>query len=136
MAEQGGFGVVLKIMVSTTLTAVVKVTDVDFPKFKKFLAESTGHDATSGYQTWIASGKRALESFTCTVVWDSAVSTHAAILAAFDSDSAVSMSIEDPDGDEVIAFSAHVFGMERMSKQEDAYTCEIEIQPTGKPTIT
>lgn len=136
MAIQGGFGVVLKIMVSTTLTAVANVVDVDFPKFKKFLAESTAHDSTSGYQTWVATGKRALEAFTCTLMWDSAAATHAAMVTAFDSDAALSMSIEDPNGDEVIAFSAHISTMERISKQEEGYTCEVEIQPTGAPTIT
>lgn len=136
MAAQGGFGVQLKIMVSTTLTAVANVIDVDFPKFKKFLAESTAHDSTSGYQTWVATGKRALESFTCTLLWEDSVTTHAAMVTAFSADTAVSMSIQDPDGNEIIAFSAHISGMERMSKQEEAFTCEVEIQPTGAPTIT
>lgn len=136
MAIQGGFGAILKIMVSTTLTAVVNVVDVDFPKFKKFLAESTAHDSTSGYQTWVATGKRALESFTCTLMWDDSTTTHAAMVTAFDSDAAVSMSIQDPDGGEIIAFSGHIFGMERMSQQEEGYQCEVEIQPTGAPTIT
>jgi hypothetical protein len=40
MARQGGFGVQLKITVSATLTAVANLVDVDFPKFKKFIAEA------------------------------------------------------------------------------------------------
>ena len=72
MAGQGGFGVVLKIMVGTVLTAVAAVMDVDFPEFEKILSESTGHDSTDGYKEWIASGKRALNEFTCTLTWDSA----------------------------------------------------------------
>jgi len=57
MAEQGGFGVVLKIMISTTLTAVTNLLDVDFPETEKFLADMTAHPASaaSGYTTWIDS---------------------------------------------------------------------------------
>jgi hypothetical protein len=136
MANQGGYGVQLKIMVSTTLTAIAAMKDVDFPKFTKFLAESTGHDATSGYYTATATGKRRLEPFTCLLEWDSVAATHAAIVTAFDSDSAVSMSIQDPDGVEVIAFSAHIEAITRISKQEDTYQAEVAIHPTGAPTIT
>lgn len=136
MAGQGGFGVVLKIMVSTTLTAVAKVLDVDFPKFKKFVAENTGHDATSGWYTAISTGKRRLEPFQATLEWDSVAATHAAIQTAFDSDAAVSMSIEDPDGVEVIAFSGIIEEIERVGKQEDTYKAVVLIHPTGAPTIT
>lgn len=136
MAGQGGFGVVLKIMISTTLTAVAKVIDVDFPKFKKFVAENTGHDATSGYYTAISTGKRRLEPFPVVLEWDSVAATHAAIVAAFSADTALSMSIEDPDGVEVIAFSGIIEEIERLGKQEDTYKANVLIHPTGAPTIT
>lgn len=136
MAIQGGYGVSLKIMVSTVLTAVANLRDVDFPKQTKYVAESTSHAATLGYYTAIATGKRRLEPFTATLDWDSADSTHTAILAAFDADTAVSMSIQDPDGVEVIAFSAIIEQVERISKQEDSYQAKVVIHPTGSPTIT
>lgn len=136
MAAQGGYGVKLKIMVSTTLTVVANLIDVDFPKFVKFIAESTGHDATSGYYTSVATGKRKVEAFTATLAWDHADSTHAAIVTAFAADAAVSMSIEDPDSGEVIAFSAHVETIGRISKQEETYQAEVMFHPTGPATIT
>ena len=136
MAEQGGFGVVLKIMVSTTLTAVAHVLDVDFPRFRKYIAESTGHDATDGYYEAIATGKRRIEPFTVRLAWDSDNSTHAAMVTAFGSDAAVSMSIEDPEGDEVISFSAHIEAIGRIARQEDVVQAEVLIHPTGKATIT
>lgn len=136
MAVQGGYGVVLKIMVSTTLTAVANLKDIDFPKFTKFVAESTAHDSTSGYYTAVATGKRRLEPFTATLGWDDSDTTHAAIVTAFDSDAAVSMSIEDPGGAEVIAFSAHIEAISRIAKQEDEYVAEVSIHPTGAATIT
>jgi len=136
MTVQGGYGVVLKIMVSTVLTAVANLKDIDFPKFTKFVAESTGHDATNGYYTAVATGKRRLEAFNATLGWDDSDTTHAAIVAAFDSDAAVSMSIEDPSGNEVIAFSAHIEAIGRIAKQEDEYVAEVTIHPTGSATIT
>ena len=136
MGTQGGFGLDCKITVGTVLTTIAHILDGEFPKFKKFLKEFPGHDADEGWAEYIATGKRSLEPFKLTLGWDSADSTHAAIVAAFDADTTVNMSIEDPDGVEVIAFAAHVETLGRISVQEDGYKCEVEVQPTGKPEIT
>lgn len=135
MAEQGGFGVVLKIMVSTTLTAVANLMDVDFPRFMKFISESTGHDQADGYYEAVATGKRRVEPFRAVLAWDTSETTHSAMVTAFDSDAAVSMSIEDPAGDETISGTAHIEAIGRVSRQEDTYQAEVEIHPTGKWTI-
>jgi len=135
MTAQGGFGVILKIDVSG-LTAVVGIVDVDFPEFEKILSESTSHDSTGGYAEYTATGKRKVNEFSCTLNWDTAQATHAAVVTAFDSDLPVNMSIEDPDGDEVIAFAAHIRTISRIGKQEDHYQAEVAIQPTGEPSIT
>jgi len=132
---QGGFGVTLKIDVGTVLTAVTKVKDCPFPEFEKILAESTGHDSAGGYAEFVATGKRRLNEFTVTLIWDVDEATHAAMLTAFDSDAPVSCSVADPDGDETITFEAHIRTVNRMSEQEDAYQAEVAIQPTGQPTI-
>ena len=136
MAEQGGFGVVLKITVSAALTAVANLLDVEFPEFEKVVVESTKHSSPGGYAEYIATGLREMKSFKATLGWDAAETTHAAVLAAFDSDSTVNMSIQDPDGAEVIAFAAHITKLGRMSKQREQYKCDVTIQPTGQPTIT
>ncbi len=136
MTTQGGYGLKCKITVGTVLTSIAHILDCEFPKFVKVVKEFTGHDADTGYAEWISTGKRKLESFKMTLGWDSADATHAAIVAAFGADTSVNMSIEDPDGVEVIAFAAHVTTLERISEQEDGYKCEVEVQPTGKPTIT
>ncbi len=135
MAGQGSFGHDLKIMVATTLTTIANVVDMDYPALEKVVAESTGHDSTAGYAEWIATGKYTVGEFTITVVWDSADSTHAAIVTAFDAGAAVSMSLADPDTVETITFSAHVKGMTRQADQEDAYKAEIVFQPTGQASI-
>lgn len=133
---QGGFGVILSIDVGTVLTAVTKIVDVGFPEFEKILAESTGHDSTDGYYEAVATGKRKLNEFTCTLTWDTNEATHAAVVTAFDADAAVSFSIQDPIGDETIAFEGHIRTVGRISEQEDVYKAEVAIQPTGAPTIT
>lgn len=136
MPPQGAFGVAIKIAVSTVLTAVVHVLDVDPIEFEKFIAEVTCHDSTDGYAEHIATGKRSFNEFALTVLWDRDEQTHQAVLAAFDSDEAVQMSIEDPEGIETITFNAIVTKMGRIFSQDDAYKCAVTIQPTGKPTIT
>lgn len=137
MATQGSFGVKLKIDISSTLTAIAYMTDVSFPAQEKELADITPHPTTgnTGYREWLDTGVRSLSDFTCTLTWDAAESTHAAILSAFDSTSPVSMSIEDPTGGETIAFSAHIKRISRLSALADAYKAEVQIQPTGAPTI-
>lgn len=136
MSFQGGFGAKLKITVSAALTVVAGVTKVEFPEFEKMIAETTAHDATGGWATFIDTGKRKLNSFKATLNWDKSHATHAAINTAFNANSAVAMTIEDPAGSEIIAFNALIVKVGRVADQEDVYSCEVEIQPTGAPTIT
>ena len=133
----GGFGLQVKITVGTSLTAIAHLLEgSELPKMKKFLAEATSHSATGGWATKVATGKRSLESFKVVLGWDSDDTTHAAIQTAFDSNSPVNMSVISPDSDETIAFSAHIEEIARLTGQEDAYTAEVMISPTGKPTIS
>ena len=135
MAEQGGFGVILKISVSATMTAVANLRDVEFPEFEKTLADSTKHSSPSGYMERIATGLKEVKSFKAELGWDKGQTTHATIIAAFDSLSPVNMSIQDPAGVETISFSAHVQKLGRVAKMKDVYICNVTIQPTGAPTI-
>jgi predicted secreted protein len=136
MATQGGFGLKIKITVASTLTAIAKITEGEIPEFERMVAEVTAHDSPNGWAEFISTGKRKMNEFKFTLLWDSTLSTHAAITAAFDSEAAVNMSVEDPDGVEVIAFAAFITKMGRISEQEEGYTCEVAVQPTGQPTIT
>lgn len=136
MADQGGYGAKLKISINSVLTVVASVIDLEFPEFQKILADVTAHDSPSGYAEHIATGKRSLEEFSCTLLWDRDQDTHHNIVAAFASDASVNMSVEDPDGIEVIAFAAHIRSLGRIAEQEEGYRCEVGIQPTGVPTIT
>ncbi len=133
----GGFGIQVKITVGTSLTALTYLLEgSELPKFKKFIADATAHSSTGGWAQRIATGKRSLESFKVVLGWDSDEATHAAVQTAFDSDAAVAMSVVSPGTDETIAFSAHIEEISRITPQEDAYTAEVMITPTGKPTIT
>lgn len=132
---EGAFGVKLKITVSNTLTAIAHLEEVDYPEFEKTLAKIRCHDSAGGYPDYIDTGARDINSIKATLVWDVSESTHAAIVTAFDSTTPVGMSIEDPEGDEVITFDAHIQKVGRIAKSEDAFKCEVEIQPTGEPGI-
>lgn len=136
MAEQGGFGVKLKITVGTALTVVAGVREVEFPEFERMLADATSHDSTGGWREMIDTGKKSLNAFTVTLNWDKAQTTHAAMVTAFSSASAVNMSIEDPAGGEIISFAAFITKIGRTAEQEEVYSAEVEITPTGAPTIT
>jgi predicted secreted protein len=136
MTTQGGYGLVIKIEITATLTAIAHVLESDMPEFEKIIADVTAHDSPSGWAQSIATGKRQMNEFTMTLLWDADAATHAAIVAAFNSDVTVNMSVQDPDGIEVIAFAAHVVKIGRMAEQEEGYQAEITIQPTGVPTIT
>ena len=133
---QGGMGVPLKIDVTAVLTAIVNLLDIDNLEFEKILAEMTGHDAAGGYDVQVDTGKRRTSPLVATIGWDDSEATHTAVIAAFNSTSPVDMSIEDPGGTEVIAFSAHIQKMGRVYKQEDGYKAKVTIKPTGAPTIT
>lgn len=138
MAEQGGFGVVLKIMISTTLTAVANLRDIDFPEQTKEVADVTKHPASAvvGYREFLDSGVRELTPFTAVLGWDDTAATHTALVTAFDATTALSMSLEDPAGQEIIAFSGIVQTIGRVAKIGDSYRANVTIRPTGAPTIT
>ena len=138
MATQGGFGMVVSFQADTDtpLETIVNVLDGEIPEFEKFLADSTSHGSAGGYSEFIATGQRQMNSFKLTLGWDPADATHAALVTAFDSDSPVAMKVQDPNGDEVISFNAHIQKLGRVSKMKDMLKCEVTIQPTGQPTIT
>lgn len=135
---EGGMGLAVKITVGTMLTAMTYLLEgSELPKMKAFIAEATPHNATGGWTKRVHSGKRSLEPFKVILGWDSDEVTHAAVQTAFDSDSSVNMSVISPDGaDETIAFAAFIEEIARITSQEDKYTAEVMITPTGKPTIT
>lgn len=136
MTTQGGFGLQIKITVSAALTAIADLLEGEIPEFEKFLAEATPHSAAGGYAKYVATGKFKVNEFKFKIGWDKDEVTHAAILAAFNSTSTVNMSVVAPNADETIAFAAHVNKLGRVSEQEDAYTCEVTVTPSGQPTIS
>jgi len=133
---QGGFGAIMKITVFSSLTAVASIIDFEWPEFEKVIAEITAHDSPSGYAEHLSTGKRMMNSFTMTLLWDRDHDTHHAMVQAFESDLAVVCSVEDKDQTEIIQFSAIVTRLGRMSDQEEGYQAEVEFQPTGAPSIT
>jgi predicted secreted protein len=135
MTTRGGFGLTIKIMITATLTAIVDLLEGEIPEFEKYLAEATPHNAPGGYAKHVATGKFKMNEFKFTLGWDKADTTHAAVLAAFNSTNTVAMQIVSPSGNETISFDAHVFKLGRVAEQEESYTCEVSVQPSGQPTL-
>lgn len=135
MATQGGHGLDVKINTGSLVT-IVNLMDCAFPEQEKYLAEATFHDSTSAYLEYISTGLRNLTEFEMTVAWDDTETTHAQLVTSFDANTAIGMSIEDPLGQEVIAFDAHILKLGRVSQSRELYQCKISVQPTGGPTIT
>ncbi len=135
MAKQGGFGVTVKIEITSVLTAIANVVDAEFPEFEKFLADDTSHGSTGGYMEYISSGVRECKEFKLTLNWDKSSSTHAALVTGFNSDATVNMSIQDSKSQEVISFAAHIRKLGRVAKIKGAFQCVVTIQPSGQPTI-
>lgn len=136
MAEQGGFGVKLKITVTATLTLLTGVEEVEFPELEKVMADITSHDSVDGWDEVIPSGRFNSSEFVATLTWDADAATHAAVQTAFLSKTSMPMSIEDPAGVEVLTFNGYVTKMGRISEQEEGYKCTVTFKPTGKVTIT
>ncbi len=135
---QGGFGFTVKLHIGTATpwTTIASVMDGEFPEQEALVAESTGHDATGGYATYVKTGKRQLNPFTLTLAWDQDDTGHAELVTAFGAETPIALQVQDPDGDELIAISAHVTKLGRESKQDGVLTCVVSFQPTGAPTIT
>jgi predicted secreted protein len=137
MAFQGGYGVVLKIRTApSTLTTVAKVLDVDIPPQILELADVTNHASTGGYREFLSTGVRELGEFPATLLWDDTDTSHAKILSVFAANAAVDLTVQDPAGQEIIAFAAFVRQISRMAKIGEAYKCQVTLRPTGQPTIT
>jgi hypothetical protein len=132
MAAQGGFGLSLTL----NGTVIVGVDSVDEILFRKYIAESTGHDAPGGYYTAVETGKKRIDPYGMAIFWDVNEATHADVLAKFDGVAEVQMSYADPDGDETIEHMAILEQLGRIAAQEDAYRANVLVHPTGTATIT
>lgn len=132
MAAQGGYGLTMTL----DAAAVVGIREADFPAIMKYIAESTAHDSSQGYYEATATGKRRVEPFQMTLIWDNSEASHAAVVTALGADSANAIVMGDPDGDESIAFSAHIERIGRQSRQEETYIATVDVHPTGPATIT
>lgn len=135
MAEQSAYGTILKINTGS-LTLVTSVEEVSFPVTSKITEEVTSHDSTGGWYESIAIGVYRAEPFDALLTWDESQATHAQFRTSFNADAPVGFSVEDPGGAEVMAFSAHVMSIARLTPLKGALRARIRIEPTGAVTIT
>jgi len=139
MTVSTGFGLTATITSGSggaAMVEIVKIVDLEFPKFKKFLTDVTTHDSPQGYTEMLDTGQRELQSFKMTLEWDSTVMSHTAIVTHFNGTTSVTMTVEDPGGVEIISFSCFIEEIQRISKQKEALQAEVLVTPTSYPTIT
>jgi hypothetical protein len=136
MAKTTGYGVVFKSTISSVLTAIAQVKEIDFPEQEADTVEVTTHDSTGGVAEYIKTGLLRNNKFSMTLVWSPAVATHVALQAAWASAASVAMTIASAGPTETLAFSGLVTKLGRVSSSKGAYECKVEIQPTGVVTIT
>jgi hypothetical protein len=136
MAAQGSFGIAVQIDVSSTPTALASVLDLPEVSLMKYIAESTAHDSTDGFYEATDTGKRRIDPITVTLAWDTSETTHGAIVTAFNSETPVTFTVTDPDGDETISMEVHIERISRIFAQEDIYKATVTLHPTGAPTIS
>jgi predicted secreted protein len=136
MATSGGFGLIYKINIVSTLTTIPKVIEGTLPGRELVMAEVTAHDSTGGYKEQIASGKRSLGEWDFTVLWNSTDATHQAVLTAFKAAAPTNSSVTKPGATEIVTMSTHYTKMKVTTDIEDGVKIQWTCKGTGAPTVT
>lgn len=137
MAFQGGFGGVVQIDVTATPTTIAKAIEIGSYKRTRTIASVTAHDSTSKWQERLATGRRNVEPFDVTVLFDKASTTHAALQAGLVSGSTVNIKWKSPDGSqEIYSFTALITKRTNITDQEDGYKATFTVEPAAAATKT
>ena len=132
MARKGGWGGAL----TYNSQSITKITEVEYPEVEKTLAETTAHDSTGGWPEFLASGRFSAGEFACDLVWDKALTGHAALLTAYNAGTAATFSLVSPGSGVTYGGSARVKNIDEMAAQDGAYAAKVTFEPTGAITIT
>lgn len=130
-----GIGTILKVGDGASpevFTDVAKVMDIDWPKLKAYLVETTNH--SDEYVQQSHSGVREFTSFKVTLEWGDATTTHATIRTNFDSNTAKNYKLVSPDAAKTYTFAAFVEELGRATKIKDVQRMEVMIRPQGAAT--
>jgi hypothetical protein len=136
MAVSGGFGAVWKITVTSTLTTVANVEDIEFPTTENELDEITAHDSPGGYEEFVATGIKRSGEFQATLTWDVAEATHAELVDLQVSGASNAMTLATPGTAESLAFTGIVRNIERQSPIGEALRAVVTIKVNGAIVIT
>lgn len=136
MATQGGYGGIVKIDVTATPTAIAHAIEIGTFKRTRVIADVTAHDSTSAWQERIVTGRRNVEPFDVTVLYDKAGSTHAALNTGLTSGSTVNIKWIDGAGQETYSFTALITKKALVVEQEDGFKATFTVEPAGAPTKT
>ena len=122
--------------VGETFTKIANVTNITGLGLSLDLTDVTTHDQAERWEEQVATVKRT-GNCSLSIVYDPADGTHDAtigLLAAIESKEAVNFELEFPDASEY-AFTAYVIGFTPTAPVAGALTADIQLKPTGAPTI-
>lgn len=136
MATQGGFGGIVQIDVTATPTTIAKAIEIGSFKRTRVITEVTAHDSSGAWTERMVTGRRNVEPFDVTVLFDKAGSTHVALQAGLVSGSTVNLKWKDGAGQETYTFTGLVTKRAIVTEQEDGYKATFTLEPSGAPTKT
>lgn len=127
-----GIGTILKVGDGAgpeVFTTVARVMEVDWPKLKAYMVETTNH--SDEYVQQSHSGVREFTGFSVTLEWTDDEATHATIRTNFDSNTAKNYKLISPDTQVTYTFAAFVEEIGRETKIKDVQRMKIMIRPQG-----
>lgn len=137
MTKRSAKGTLLQYESSTspsTFTTVPGVQDFTVPLGEKDEIDVTTHDSPGGYEETVL-GIGRLPTFNVPVMWDGANTTHKAILAAHDADTALNLKITCVDL-QVISGLAFVKTVSLNAPVNGKYDAGLSLKWAAKPTVT
>lgn len=134
MAKNAGLGGVFQVTISSVLTTIAQVTDIQGPELEADTYDVTSHDSTSGWEEHVPGVKRT-GSVTLDFVFDPAGTTHKWLHNNIGAD-ASAMKITWPDSAPTSwTFSGIVTGFRLGDPHDGALTGSATVKLTGVPTL-
>lgn len=135
MAEaRGAYGGHVRVDISSSLTEIPLIDEMEFPVPKKNLVDATPHGG-GGYQIMVKTGYSSHPEIKMTVFWDAADSVHQHLQTLDSSGATAAFEFESAHGEEM-ALNCFVTEIKRLTPKQGLIRSEITFQPIGTPVIT
>lgn len=130
----GAFGAIWRIDISSTMTVVPGLEDMEMPYKKNHKVETTNHGSSGGYQEYFYTGFKEQPTVKMKLQWDASNTVHKQLNTLDQTPALTDMEFESAAG-EVISVPCIVEVIKRMNPLKGIVQAEVEIQPSGAPTI-